>query len=121
MKLIRNRQLAAILQAFILSLLLLAPANSLSLEALTFTELSALEKVRNREALLLQEAADSESELDQTEIQAIKSITAARKMKKTIERRGMTPSPELYEATKPMLKKVEPDSKTRSDLLQLDE
>jgi hypothetical protein len=50
--------------------------------------------------MLLQQSVEQHSELDQTEIQAIKTITAARKMKKSIERRGMTLSAELYEATK---------------------
>lgn len=79
MKLIRNRQLASVLQALIVSLLLLVPARSLALEALSSEELNALQKVRESESALLQESVEQQSELDSTEIAAIKTITAARK------------------------------------------
>jgi len=53
MKLIRNRQLAFILQACILCILYLLPVSSLSLEALSFTELTDPQRAHECEDLLL--------------------------------------------------------------------
>lgn len=61
MKLTRKRQLASILQALIVSLLLLVPASTLALEALSFEELKALIKVRESESALLQESIEQQS------------------------------------------------------------
>lgn len=59
--------------------------------------------------------------MDQSEIQAIKSITVARKMKKAIELQGMRPDADLKSATKALQKVVDARSQARTDLLQLEE
>jgi len=62
-----------------------------------------------------------QSALDQYEVQAIRSISAARKMKKEIERQGMRADTGLQSATLALKKVVNPGSQAQSDLLQLDE
>lgn len=62
-------------------------------------------------------AVEQGSELDEAEIQAIRSIKAARKMKKSIERRGMRASQELHEASLALQKVLDPESKARDSLL----
>ena len=74
-----------------------------------------------RQGLGLRELLGQQSALDQSEIQAIRSISAARKMKKSIELQGMRPDADLKSAAKALKKVVDPGSQARSELLQLEE
>jgi hypothetical protein len=74
-----------------------------------------------RQGLGLRALARQQSSLDQSEVQAIRSITAARKMKKAIEHQGMRPDVDLQGAAKALQKVVDVRSQARSDLLQLEE
>lgn len=74
-----------------------------------------------RQGLGLRELVRQQSSLDQSEIQAIRSITAARKVKKAIELQGMRPNADLKSAAKALQKVVDVGSQASSDLLQLEE
>jgi hypothetical protein len=74
-----------------------------------------------RQGLGLRELLGQQSALDQSEIQAIRSISAARKMRKSIELQGMRPDADLKSAAKALKKVVDPGSQARSALLQLEE
>jgi hypothetical protein len=74
-----------------------------------------------RQGLGLRELLGQQSALDQSEIQAIRSISAARKMEKSIELQGMRPDTDLKSAAKALKKVVDPGSQARSALLQLEE
>lgn len=76
--------------------------------------------VSERQGLGVRQLLREPSSLDQSEIQAIRSITAARKQKKAIELRGMRADVDLQAATQALQKVVDVRSQARSDLLQLE-
>lgn len=76
--------------------------------------------VGERQGLGVGELLREQSSLDQTEIQAIRSITAARKQKRAVELQGMRADVDLEEATQALQKVVAARSQARSDLLQLE-
>lgn len=78
-------------------------------------------RVSQRQGLGLRELLREQSSLDQSEIQAIRSITAARKVKKAIELQGMRPNADLKSAAKALQKVVDVSSQARPELLQLEE
>ena len=91
------------------------------MEAESQSRLSMQAWAGERQGLGLRELVGQQSSLDQSEIQAIRSITAARKMKKAIELRGMRPNSDLKSAAKALQKAVDVGSRARSELLQLEE
>lgn len=77
-------------------------------------------RATERQGLGVQELLREQSSLDLYEIQAIRSITAARKQKKAIEQQGMRPAAGLKEAARALQKVVDGRGRARSDLLQLE-